>query len=114
VSEGPTWTAWHHKLAYKRDCDEELVLEIIVAPTKSKMKRSIPWTSVKEACLPLMDMVDWNRSMPYSIQEIRHSLGVETAYEMVTRARFIDHLMRNRVAYLCKRSLNENLLKVAI
>lgn len=74
-----------------KDQDEELVLEIIVAESpKSKLKRSQPWNSVKEACLPLMDMVDWNRSMPYSIQETRHALGVETAYEMVNRVRVLN------------------------
>jgi hypothetical protein len=34
-----------------------------------------------------MDMVDWNRSMPYSVQEIRHALGVEVAYQTVMRVR---------------------------
>jgi hypothetical protein len=64
-------------------------LEIVVAPTKSKSHRSMAWASVKEACLPFADMVDWNRSMPYSIQEIRHALGIEAAYEMVMKVRLL-------------------------
>lgn len=87
VSEGPSWTTWHDKFAYNQDLNEELVLEIIVSPTKSKSKRSTAWSSVKEACILLMDMVDWDRSMPYSVQEIRHALGVEVAYQTVMRVR---------------------------
>ncbi|KAG0566496.1 hypothetical protein KC19_7G068200 [Ceratodon purpureus] len=85
VSEGPSWTTWHDEFAHNQGLNEELILEILVSPTKSKSNRGVAWSSVKEACLEIMDMVDWNRSMPYSVQEIRHALGVEVAYQTVMR-----------------------------
>ncbi|KAG0558779.1 hypothetical protein KC19_10G053800 [Ceratodon purpureus] len=86
VSEGPTRTTSHRDLlpTWHNNLGEELVLEIIVAPT-SRSDRGMAWTAVMEACLPFMELVDWNRSMPYSIQEIRHTMGVEVAYETVKK-----------------------------
>ncbi|XP_024396746.1 DNA-directed RNA polymerase V subunit 1 [Physcomitrium patens] len=85
VSEDPSRTTWHRGLTCNQELEEELVLEVVVSPTKSKSKRGDAWASVKQACLPLMHMVDWNRSMPYSIQEIRHALGVEASYQMISQ-----------------------------
>lgn len=87
VSEDPSRTTWHRGLTCNQELEEELVLEVVVSPTKSKSKRGDAWASVKQACLPLMHMVDWNRSMPYSIQEIRHALGVEASYQMISQVR---------------------------
>ncbi|KAG0566264.1 hypothetical protein KC19_7G050700 [Ceratodon purpureus] len=85
ISEGPSWTTWHDEFAHNQGLNEELVLEILVDPRRTKSKRGVAWSSVKEACLEIMDVVDWNRSMPYSVQEIRHALGVEVAYRTVMR-----------------------------
>lgn len=108
VREGPTRTTWHKNLfpTWHNDLNEELVLEIVVSPTKSKSHRSMAWASVKEACLPFMDLVDWNRSMPYSIQEIRHTLGIEAAYEMVTKVRDFSLLILCEILCSGKSSLS--------
>lgn len=86
VCEDPSWSSWHHMTSFDRKHPgEELVVEVVVKATKQKMKRNMAWTAVKEACAPIMELIDWNRSMPYSIQEIKHALGVEVAYEMILR-----------------------------
>lgn len=85
VSEGPSCSTWHSETTHE-NLEEELVLEIVTVSTGSS-KRGMAWNAVKQACLLVMDMVDWTRSMPYSIQEIRHTFGIEVAYEMVVRVR---------------------------
>uniref|UniRef100_A0A7I4B1E4 DNA-directed RNA polymerase subunit n=1 Tax=Physcomitrium patens TaxID=3218 RepID=A0A7I4B1E4_PHYPA len=85
VCEGPASTTWHRRFAHcTGNLDEELVLEVYVSPSSSK-SRGMAWASVKQACVSLKDLVDWNRSMPYSIQEIRCSLGIEVAYQIVVQ-----------------------------
>lgn len=60
----------------------ELVVEVTVKNSASKT-RGQAWEVVKEACLPIMETLDWQRSIPYSIQEIHQNLGVEAAKEVL-------------------------------
>ncbi|KAJ7546430.1 hypothetical protein O6H91_08G040100 [Diphasiastrum complanatum] len=58
----------------------ELVLKVLV---KDVPDRGLAWKIVQRACLPIMSILDWQRSMPYSIQEVRHSFGIEAAHGCV-------------------------------
>ncbi len=60
----------------------ELVVEVTVKNSASKT-RGQAWEVVKEACLPIMETLDWQRSIPYSIQEIHQNLGIEAAKEVL-------------------------------
>ncbi|CAM6103095.1 unnamed protein product [Calypogeia fissa] len=61
--------------------DGELVVEVVVQE-KSCTGRGEPWSIMKEACA-LIDTIDWRRSSPYTVQEVRHSLGVEAARDCI-------------------------------
>lgn len=106
ISEGPLWSTWHRETACDQGHGEELVLEVVAAPEGKK--RNMAWNLVKEACLPIMHMVDWSRSMPYSIQEIRQALGVEAAYEMVARVRCLDSNIAQQSNKLCTKPMGLN------
>ncbi|CAK9261397.1 unnamed protein product [Sphagnum jensenii] len=87
VQEDCTWPSWHPKTAgVVRPGEEELVLEVVATSSvQQKSKRDMAWNAVMEACVPVMEEVDWQRSMPYSIQEMKHALGIEVAYQMVVQ-----------------------------
>ncbi|CAK9203160.1 unnamed protein product [Sphagnum troendelagicum] len=87
VQEDCTWPSWHPKTAgVVRPGEEELVLEVVATSSvQQKSKRNMAWNAVMEACVPVMEEVDWQRSMPYSIQEMKHALGIEVAYQMVVQ-----------------------------
>lgn len=89
VQEDCTWPSWHPKTAgVVRPGEEELVLEVVATSSlHQKSKRNMAWNAVMEACVPVMEEVDWQRSMPYSIQEMKHALGIEVAYQMVVQVR---------------------------
>jgi len=41
--------------------------------------RGKAWEIMTMACLPIMQLLDWQRCMPYSIKEISHVFGLEAA-----------------------------------
>ncbi len=89
VQEDCTWPSWHPKTAgVVRPGEEELVLEVVATSSvQEKSKPNMAWNAVMEACIPVMEEVDWQRSMPYSIQEMKHALGIEVAYQMVVQVK---------------------------
>lgn len=54
----------------------------VVVQEKFSTTRGSAWSIMKEACAPI-GCIDWRRSSPYSVQEVRHSLGVEAARDCV-------------------------------
>ncbi|BBN13029.1 protein MpNRPE1b [Marchantia polymorpha subsp. ruderalis] len=60
----------------------ELVLEVTVKELYSQ-SRGMPWRTVQESCIQFVDYVDWQRSSPYSIQEIKSVLGVDAARDVL-------------------------------
>ncbi|CAM6122097.1 unnamed protein product [Calypogeia fissa] len=70
--------------AKRRDFGE-LVVEVVVKAPKGSGKRGASWQSVQEACILVMDMIDWRRSTPYAIQEIYQSYGVEAAHQIILK-----------------------------
>lgn len=54
------------------------MVEVTVKEMYCKV-RGKAWEVMQVACLPIIQLLDWQRCMPYSIQEIRHVLGLEAA-----------------------------------
>lgn len=54
------------------------MLEVTVKEKYCK-ERGKAWEIVKVACLPIMQLLDWQRCTPYSIKEINHVFGLEAA-----------------------------------
>ncbi|XP_024400544.1 DNA-directed RNA polymerase IV subunit 1 isoform X2 [Physcomitrium patens] len=68
-------------LSSKKPCKNgtgELVLEVTVKKECCK-SRGKAWKIVTESCLPIMQLLDWQRCTPYSIQELNHVFGLEAA-----------------------------------
>ncbi|KAL2633755.1 hypothetical protein R1flu_005234 [Riccia fluitans] len=60
----------------------ELTLEVTVKRVFSR-GRGIPWNITKEACIPVEEAIDWRRSSPYSVQEMRCAFGIEAARDCI-------------------------------
>ncbi|BBN04561.1 protein MpNRPD1 [Marchantia polymorpha subsp. ruderalis] len=58
----------------------ELVLEVHTRKPKGAGRRGSAYSIVKEAFTLFMDDIDWARSTPYSVQEIKQAFGVEAAH----------------------------------
>ncbi|KAJ7516349.1 hypothetical protein O6H91_22G055100 [Diphasiastrum complanatum] len=62
----------------------ELVVVVTVDKAHCK-KRGLAWSSIIMACTPILDLLDLRRSTPASIQEIRHTLGIEAAHQSILK-----------------------------
>ncbi|BFI30785.1 protein MpNRPE1a [Marchantia polymorpha subsp. ruderalis] len=72
----------HNECFSEEGCGGELVLEVLVKQ-KLSTKRGVPWMITTEACLQIEDAIDWRRSSPYSVQEIKYAFGVEAARDCI-------------------------------
>ena len=75
------WNPKCAKIPLKDSCKHEsgeVVVEVAVKDTCCKV-RGKAWEIVKEACLPIMQLLDWQRCTPYSIKELNHVFGLEAA-----------------------------------
>ena len=75
---------WHPrcaKIPLRDSCKHksgEVVVEVTVKKYYCRV-RGKAWEIVKEACLPIMQLLDWQRCTPYSIKELKHVFGLEAA-----------------------------------
>ncbi|KAI3445134.1 hypothetical protein Pfo_001799 [Paulownia fortunei] len=81
----------------------ELALDIILE--KEAVKRSgDAWRVVMDSCLPVIHLIDTQRSIPYAIKQVQELLGISCAFEqavqrlstsvtMVTKGVLKDHLL---------------------
>ncbi|KAG0566378.1 hypothetical protein KC19_7G059400 [Ceratodon purpureus] len=79
--EDMDWNPKCAKIPLKDSCKHEsgeVVVEVAVKDTCCKV-RGKAWEIVKEACLPIMQLLDWQRCTPYSIKELNHVFGLEAA-----------------------------------
>ncbi|KAM3355098.1 hypothetical protein ACQJBY_025711 [Aegilops geniculata] len=65
------------------------------------------WGTAMDACIPVMDLIDTTRSVPYSIQGVREAFGISSAFGRVTQ-----HLSK-AVGMVTKSVLEEHLTTVA-
>ncbi|KAL6853365.1 hypothetical protein ACP4OV_019394 [Aristida adscensionis] len=84
----------------------ELALEVTVEKT-AVAENAESWGIAIDACLPVMDLIDITRSMPYSIQEVQQVFGISYAFDRVTQ-----HLSK-AVTMVTKSVLKEHLTLIA-
>ncbi|KAE8786577.1 DNA-directed RNA polymerase II subunit RPB1 [Hordeum vulgare] len=64
------------------------------------------WGTAMDACIPVMDLIDTTRSVPYSIQQVQQVFGISSAFGRVTQ-----HLSK-AVGMVTKSVLEEHLTTV--
>ena len=47
------------------------------------------WGTAMDACIPVMDLIDTTRSVPYSIQRVREGFGISSAFGRVTQVQLV-------------------------
>ncbi|KAL5226945.1 hypothetical protein ABZP36_015210 [Zizania latifolia] len=84
----------------------EVALEITVEKDAAAESGNA-WGVAMDACIPVMDLIDTTRSVPYSIQQVRKVFGISYAFEKVTQ-----HLSK-AVGMVTKSVLKEHITTVA-
>ncbi|KAM0837201.1 hypothetical protein ACQ4PT_061821 [Festuca glaucescens] len=84
----------------------ELALEITM-DIISTGESGDAWGTAMDACIPVMDLIDTTRSVPYSIQQVQQVCGISYAFGRVTQ-----HLSKS-VGMVTKSVLKEHLTTVA-
>ncbi|KAE8714772.1 DNA-directed RNA polymerase V subunit 1 [Hibiscus syriacus] len=81
----------------------ELALEVVLEKSAVKQNGDA-WRTVIDCCLPVLNIIDTQRSIPYAIKQVEQLLGISCAFEqavqrlstsvsMVTRGVLREHLM---------------------
>lgn len=47
------------------------------------------WGTAMDACIPVMDLIDTTRSVPYSIQQVQQVFGISSAFGRVTQVQLV-------------------------
>uniref|UniRef100_A0A0D9VAP0 DNA-directed RNA polymerase subunit n=1 Tax=Leersia perrieri TaxID=77586 RepID=A0A0D9VAP0_9ORYZ len=84
----------------------EVALEITVEKA-AVAESGNAWGVAMDACIPVMDLIDTTRSVPYNIQQVQHVFGISSAFEKVTQ-----HLSK-AVGMMTKSVLKEHMTTVA-
>ncbi|TKW05000.1 hypothetical protein SEVIR_7G147000v4 [Setaria viridis] len=94
----------------------ELALEITVEKV-AVAESGGTWGVAMDACVPVMDLIDTKRSMPYNIQEVHKVFGISCVFDrvtqhlskavgMVTKSVITDHLTTVASSMTCTGSLH--------
>ncbi|KAG9151839.1 hypothetical protein Leryth_002107 [Lithospermum erythrorhizon] len=97
----PETTTWVRSLTEKQK--GELVIDVAVEKESVKQGGDA-WRVVMDCCLPVIDLIDTTRTIPYGIKQIQELLGISCAFEqavqrlsssvtMVTKGVLKDHLV---------------------
>jgi DNA-directed RNA polymerase-5 subunit 1 len=62
----------------------ELALEITMDITSTRESGNA-WGPAMDACIPVMDLIDTTRSVPYSIQQVQQVCGISYTFGRVTQ-----------------------------
>lgn len=74
----PDTTPWVRKSEKARK--GELALEVVVEKDCVK-QRGDTWRIVLDCCLPVMNLINAKRSIPYGVQQIQELLGISCAFD---------------------------------
>uniref|UniRef100_J3L864 DNA-directed RNA polymerase subunit n=1 Tax=Oryza brachyantha TaxID=4533 RepID=J3L864_ORYBR len=84
----------------------KVALEITVEKAVAA-KTGNAWGVAMDACIPVIDLIDTTRSVPYDIQQVRQVFGISSTFEKVTQ-----HLSK-AVGMVTKSVLQDHLTTVA-
>ncbi|XP_062218221.1 DNA-directed RNA polymerase V subunit 1-like [Phragmites australis] len=62
----------------------EPALEIIVEKDEA-LRNGDAWRTTIDACIPVLNLIDTQRSIPYGIQQVRELLGISCAFDQVVQ-----------------------------
>ncbi|KAJ4847214.1 hypothetical protein Tsubulata_008459 [Turnera subulata] len=100
----PETTAWVRNPS--RNLKGEWALD--VGLDKSFVKRTgDAWRIVLDSCLPVLDLIDTTRSIPYAIKQVQQLLGVSSAFDQAVQR------LSTSVAMVAKGVLKEHLILLA-
>ena len=57
------------------------------------MQNGDAWRIAMDACIPVMNLIDTQRSIPYGIQQVRELLGISCSFDQVVQV---------SLAFICK------------
>jgi DNA-directed RNA polymerase V subunit 1 len=80
----------------------ELALEVTVEKDAAE-ENGDAWGVAMDVCIPVMHLIDITRSMPYSIQGVKHVFGISFAFNRITEVHVSSPLLsiqRNYSLYL--------------
>ncbi|KAL5213175.1 hypothetical protein ABZP36_024022 [Zizania latifolia] len=94
----------------------EPAVEIIVEKEEA-LHHGDAWRTAMDACIPVLNLIDTRRSIPYGIQQVRELLGISCAFDQVvqrlsTTVRMVakgvlkDHLVLVANSMTCTGNLN--------
>ena len=66
----------------------ELALEMTMDITSTRENGDV-WGTAMDACIPVMDLIDTTRSVPYSIQQVQQVCGISYAFGRVIQVQQI-------------------------
>ncbi|CAL5023974.1 unnamed protein product [Urochloa decumbens] len=84
----------------------EPALEIIVEKDEA-VRNGDAWRTVMDACIPLLNLIDTRRSVPYGIQQVKELLGISCAFDQVVQR------LSTTVKMVAKGVLRDHLILVA-
>lgn len=77
----------------RRASKGEPAVEIIVEKDEA-LHNGDAWRTAIDACIPVLNLIDTRRSIPYGIQQVRELLGISCAFDQVVQ---VCHLL-----FVCK------------
>nr|XP_040247987.1 DNA-directed RNA polymerase V subunit 1 isoform X2 [Aegilops tauschii subsp. strangulata] len=79
---GSDATSWvkHTKKISKGEPAVEIIVE-----KKEAMQNGDAWRIAMDACIPVMNLIDTQRSIPYGIQQVRELLGISCSFDQVVQ-----------------------------
>ncbi|KAL4180669.1 hypothetical protein AMTRI_Chr12g267020 [Amborella trichopoda] len=99
--DAPSWV--------RKPCKKErgeIALEVVIDKNVVK-QRGDAWRTFLDSCLPVMNLIDIKRSIPYGIKQIEEYLGISSAFDLTFQR------LSKSLSKVAKGILREHLLLVA-
>uniref|UniRef100_A0A453A0X6 DNA-directed RNA polymerase n=1 Tax=Aegilops tauschii subsp. strangulata TaxID=200361 RepID=A0A453A0X6_AEGTS len=100
----PQATCWVQNSGTEQKGELALIITVDKASTGES---GDAWGAAMDACIPVMDLIDTTRSMPYSIQQVQQVIGISSAFGRVTQQ------LSKAVGMVTKSVLKEHMTTVA-
>ena len=71
--------------------DNKPMGELVVEVSSEASSGNGTWRTVRESCCGIMELVDWQRSGPYSVSEVCSTMGIEAARKLIYEVTDIKH-----------------------
>lgn len=65
--------------------------ELFLKVTMSKNLRGSFWNALQNACIPVMDLIDWKRSQPNNTYNVCSTYGIDASWKYFVKVRFFSY-----------------------